>query len=290
MTQIPGSYCNHNFLMNTQQCYKLELVTLIAPREHISLLPADDFVRSTNSVNFWPQFHVVKRSRLTGCPRPATQWRSAPSPAYGSHDISHWTDLQSSHDDIHLPKEIRKYTQKCSLIIEYPVCVFTWSWSWSWTAAWFETKRIILHINMHTAVLEEHFGLPHNLTLNQVLLYFICLPDGLRHTQTTFDIWRQSYTEIRTSAVVVGVFLLIIIRAQDLLILLWEGRVCLTWLRATSTTMRLWSERESSMVRARRNWKGRHEGRKERKRKRRRVTVGQRVRRCWKGPERNRVM
>ena len=77
-------------------------------------------------------------------------------------------------------KDIRKYTQKCSLIIEYRVCVFTWSW----TAAGFETKSIILHINKHTAVLEEHFGLPHNLTLNQVLLYFICLPDGLRHTQT----------------------------------------------------------------------------------------------------------
>lgn len=44
-------------------------------------------------------------SQLTGYPRPATQWRSAPSPAYGSHGISHWTNLQSWHGDIHLTED-----------------------------------------------------------------------------------------------------------------------------------------------------------------------------------------
>lgn len=46
-----------------------------------------------------------------------------------------------------------------------------------------------------------------------------------------------------TPAVVIGVLLLVVIRAQDLLVLLWEWRVCLARLRAASTTMRLWSER-----------------------------------------------
>ena len=45
-----------------------------------------------------------------------------------------------------------------------------------------------------------------------------------------------------TPAVVIGVFLLIVIRAQDLLVLLWEGGVRLARLRAASPTMRLWSE------------------------------------------------
>lgn len=45
----------------------------------------------------------------------------------------------------------------------------------------------------------------------------------------------------RTPAVVVGVLLLIIIRAQDLFILIWKQRVCLAGLGATSTTVRLQS-------------------------------------------------
>lgn len=45
-----------------------------------------------------------------------------------------------------------------------------------------------------------------------------------------------------TPAVVIRILLLVIIRAQDLFVLLWEGRVRLTRLRAASTTMRLWSE------------------------------------------------
>ena len=45
-----------------------------------------------------------------------------------------------------------------------------------------------------------------------------------------------------TLAVVIRVLLLVIVRAQDLLVLLWEGRVCLSRLRAASTTMRLWSD------------------------------------------------
>lgn len=45
--------------------------------------------------------------------------------------------------------------------------------------------------------------------------------------------------KVLTPAVVIGVLLLVVIRAQDLLVLLWEGRVRLTRLRAASTTMRL---------------------------------------------------
>ena len=46
--------------------------------------------------------------------------------------------------------------------------------------------------------------------------------------------------KVFTPAVVVGVLLLLFVGAQDLLILLWEGRVCLPWLRSPSSTMRLW--------------------------------------------------
>lgn len=48
----------------------------------------------------------------------------------------------------------------------------------------------------------------------------------------------------RTPAVVVGVLLLVVIGAQDLLVLFWEGRVCLACLRAAATTMRLWPEQQ----------------------------------------------
>lgn len=44
-----------------------------------------------------------------------------------------------------------------------------------------------------------------------------------------------------TLAIIVGVLLLVVIRAQDLLFLLWEWRIRLAWLRATCTTMWLWS-------------------------------------------------
>lgn len=44
-----------------------------------------------------------------------------------------------------------------------------------------------------------------------------------------------------TLAVIVGVLLLVVIRAQYLLLLLRERRICLAWLRATCTTMWLWS-------------------------------------------------
>lgn len=43
-----------------------------------------------------------------------------------------------------------------------------------------------------------------------------------------------------TLAVVIGIFLLIVIRAQDFFFLLRQGRICLACLRATSTTVRLW--------------------------------------------------
>lgn len=45
------------------------------------------------------------KNKLTGCPRPATQWRSVPSPPCGSHDTFHWRDLRSSHGDNHLPSD-----------------------------------------------------------------------------------------------------------------------------------------------------------------------------------------
>lgn len=59
-------------------------------------------------INLWFEKEKKKeteaKNKLTGCPRPATQWRSVPSPPYGSHDTSHWRGLQSSHGDIHLPR------------------------------------------------------------------------------------------------------------------------------------------------------------------------------------------
>ena len=60
--------------------------------------------------------------------------------------------------------------------------------------------------------------------------------------------------KVFTPAVVVGVLLLLFVGAQDLLILLWEGRVCLPWLRSPSSTMRLWPggsrDREADRQRA----------------------------------------
>lgn len=58
------------------------------------------------------------------------------------------------------------------------------------------------------------------------------------------DIWDDGRLEwCCTFAVVVGVFLLVVIRAQDFFILLGERRVCLARLRAATTTVGLWSVR-----------------------------------------------
>lgn len=125
------------------------------------------------------QWFLLRR-QLTGCPMPATLWRSVPSPVYGSHGISHWKGLQSSHGDIHLTK-------------------------------YRHSEHVYRHMNAHV---DKHIWYPK----------------------------RTVRTRGHTPAVIIGVLLLFVIWAQDLLVLLWEGRVCLAWQRATSTTMWLWSD------------------------------------------------
>lgn len=75
--------------------------------------------------------------------------------------------------------------------------------------------------------------------INEWNLYWFFAEILFFSTFKRFPAWRRL-----TSAVVIGILLLIVVRSQDLLILLWELSVGLTLLRATSTPVRLWSEQK----------------------------------------------
>lgn len=117
----------------------------------------------------------------TGCPRRATQWRSVPSPVFGLRGIFHYKGLLLSHGGSHLEE------QKCILIRQH----------------------------VHTVIYS--FTINQKNALIECLIWLVIIP-------AWYCAWYicNILSKMRlTFAVVMRVLLLFIIRAENLLRLLW---------------------------------------------------------------------